>query len=297
MSGSKVSALVAALMGWVCMPAEAAVDAARTCTEAANALVSGASSQQAGQRHGSSSGRRELRWTTAEGHQGLCEVDSHGRVFEVRVTHFPQPSVESYEVTCSSRRYRPEECGLRGPANVRLEQQLSKASCTEGRSWGVDGSTLWVDNGCSGRFRVTPEAAWSAYNLKCESLHSRHTSCPIKPGAVVTLQRQISSKPCQQGRSWGQSGSELWVENGCRAVFHVRPWGGGNQGFDSTRERALRACTTQASGHRFEVLGVRVIETGQRHFDVEVDARRDRVEIELMCRYQVSDGTARLYGY
>lgn len=35
----------------------------------------------------------------------------------------------------------------------------------------------------------------------------------------VRLVRQLSDKPCREGRSWGYDRSGIWVDDGCRAVF------------------------------------------------------------------------------
>jgi hypothetical protein len=35
---------------------------------------------------------------------------------------------------------------------VELLRQFSSASCVQGRSWGYDRSSVWVDNGCQARF-------------------------------------------------------------------------------------------------------------------------------------------------
>lgn len=35
----------------------------------------------------------------------------------------------------------------------------------------------------------------------------------------VRLVRQLSDKPCREGRTWGQDRTGIWVSDGCRAVF------------------------------------------------------------------------------
>ena len=278
-------------------PSYAAGNAAATCSEAANAMITGATVKTGGPLARGSSTGGDIKWSTPEGHQGICRVDKQGRVYEVRITQFPQQVEQEYTLSCASRSFRRQECALRGAGTARLARQPSKSKCTEGRTWGVRDSTLWVDNGCAGRFRISPAPSWSPYTLRCESRSNKRTNCTIKTGAVVRLYRQESKSACQQGYSWGQSGTRLWVDKGCRGVFDISPWSSQVPGFDTSREQARQACTNEAGKHRFSVLNTRIIETGHRHFDVELETKRDRVEMDLMCRYDVNAGTARLYNY
>lgn len=274
-----------------------AAELALTCTDAANALVSGATTKQPTQSYRSSSSQREIRWTSPAGHQGLCSVDSQGRVFEVRITHFPKIAGETYRINCKSDNKRRKNCPLKGLAKVELDRELGKVRCTRGQTWDVNNTTLWVDKGCNGRFLVTSLPDWKPYTLKCESRNKKRASCPVKAGAVVSLHRQTSKNACQQGMSWAHSGNTIWVDRGCKGIFDVRPWRNEYPDYQTSRERAKRACTTVARDHQFTVKATRIIETGQHHFDVEMDATRNRIDIELMCRYQVSDGKARLYSF
>ena len=57
--------------------------------------------------------------------------------------------------------------------------------------------------------------------VTCESRNDRYQSCPISTSAYVTLDRQLSSTSCVQGRSWDYNRREIWVDDGCRATFRV----------------------------------------------------------------------------
>jgi hypothetical protein len=274
-----------------------AAELALTCTDAANALISGSTAKQSTQGYRSSSDQREIRWTSPAGHQGLCSVDSQGRVFEVRITHFPQSVGETYSINCKSNNKRRKNCPLKGLAQVELDRQISRVKCTRGQTWDVNNTTLWVDKGCDGRFLVTSLPTWKPYTLKCESRNKKRASCPVKADAVVSLQRQTGRNSCQQGVSWGHSGNAIWVDRGCKGIFDIRPWRSEHPDYQTSRERAKAACTKIAKDYKFTVKAVRIIETGQHHFDLEMGATRNRVDIELMCRYQVSDGEARLYSF
>ncbi len=58
-------------------------------------------------------------------------------------------------VTCESTGgYR--HCSARNmrDAEVYIERQISKSSCTRGRSWGADERGVWVDDGCRATFEI-----------------------------------------------------------------------------------------------------------------------------------------------
>ena len=57
---------------------------------------------------------------------------------------------------CESDGRRERTCPLRTQGNVRLLKQLSNADCVPGRSWGVEGDSVWVREGCRAEFEVAP---------------------------------------------------------------------------------------------------------------------------------------------
>jgi hypothetical protein len=59
-----------------------------------------------------------------------------------------------YVVECSSRDGRRAYCRADTHRGVRLDEQLSRSRCVEGRTWGWDPGGIWVDDGCRGRFLV-----------------------------------------------------------------------------------------------------------------------------------------------
>lgn len=72
------------------------------------------------------------------------------------------------------------------------------------------------------------------HTLRCESqdFSSRRCALPLAPRKSeieeIRLVRQLSTKPCQEGRTWFADESEILVKNGCRAEFQVvyRVYGG-----------------------------------------------------------------------
>lgn len=57
--------------------------------------------------------------------------------------------------------------------------------------------------------------------VRCESDRRKQRDCPIPRGAEVRLFDQLSDTPCVYGDNWGYSRDEIWVDDGCRAVFEV----------------------------------------------------------------------------
>ena len=59
-------------------------------------------------------------------------------------------------VRCASQGYQYNMCQVdtgRGSA-VRIERQISKTRCVQGRTWGWNRAGIWVDGGCEAIFRV-----------------------------------------------------------------------------------------------------------------------------------------------
>ena len=58
--------------------------------------------------------------------------------------------------------------------------------------------------------------------IRCESKDGRYTSCGyVERRQQVEIRRQLSNQQCTYGRNWGVDGRQLWVDDGCRAVFVV----------------------------------------------------------------------------
>ncbi len=62
--------------------------------------------------------------------------------------------IEGQALRCESHEGQPAECVLRsGPVRrVVLVQQISRAPCEEGRSWGWQNERVWVRDGCRAEF-------------------------------------------------------------------------------------------------------------------------------------------------
>ncbi len=57
-------------------------------------------------------------------------------------------------ILCESRDYRRSYCDVGGAQDVRLVRQSSRADCIQGRTWGRDGRSVWVAQGCAGEFEL-----------------------------------------------------------------------------------------------------------------------------------------------
>jgi hypothetical protein len=153
------------------------------------------------------------------------------------------------DVVCESHDGRFQECRtpFRAPS---IGEQLSSAQCIEGRTWGLRGNgVVWVGGGCRARF-VEGRGGWQGPGqgqgqggwqggwqgqgnqavLRCESQDGRYQTCPAPRGARLVITRQLSDTRCVEGRNWGMSRGNVWVNDGCRAEFAVAGGGGGFEG-------------------------------------------------------------------
>ena len=134
-------------------------------------------------------------------------------------------------VRCESQDDRYAYCPTYTQGRVRLQKQLSNASCREYETWGVegDGSGIWVRNGCRAIFVVRSEGGgWGGggdggRTITCKSEHFQYNRCPVYRGrGRVRLGRQLSDTSCVRGSSWGVDRDGIWVNNGCAAEFEIR---------------------------------------------------------------------------
>jgi hypothetical protein len=70
--------------------------------------------------------------------------------------------------------------------------------------------------------------------VTCKSHDYEYTHCRTGSGSV-SLQRKLSSSPCEQGRSWDYDNRGVWVDNGCQAEFLVETGRNDNYRHDEYR--------------------------------------------------------------
>jgi hypothetical protein len=153
-----------------------------------------------------------------------------------QVSYGPRPPPPGYgpqTVSCGSPQHRMLRCAVPGNwRGVRMVQQTSKSACIEGRTWGFDRGSVWVDRGCGGVFAAAggwqPGPGWNReFVVSCGSPQYRRYFCQVDVGARghVRLQRQNSDAACIEGRTWGWNRAGVWVDGGCEAVFTIeRRW-------------------------------------------------------------------------
>lgn len=132
-------------------------------------------------------------------------------------------------VVCESQDGARHVCVTDTRGGVAVVRQLSRSSCVQGRTWGFDGDSIWVDEGCraefvigSGRTDFGRPMERLDQLVKCESIDGRTNHCAADTSAGVQLVRQMSDSSCGFGTGWGYDANGVWVANGCRAEFAVR---------------------------------------------------------------------------
>lgn len=197
-----------------------------------------------------------LVWAGASGEAGARGWDSAWYVPDRPADrHFVDWRGGPDVVRCESWDGRTAHCRVDTRGGVVLINQLSRAGCWEGRTWGWDRGGIWVTDGCRADFRVLgwSNAGWDDWRWRndwrdedwrwrqdwrwddrrwrddwrhgrrvvCESERGRYRECRIPIGRHVELVRQFSRGGCQLGVSWGWQRGVLWVDRGCRAEFVV----------------------------------------------------------------------------
>ena len=141
---------------------------------------------------------------------------------------------------CESTDNRSRTCRTPWQGGSRLNRQLSKTACVQGRTWQSQNGQVSVSGGCRGEF--TPDrygqpnypqtsypGQWNGnspgngYSVTCSSTGKHPQSCAWNgsQGRPV-VQKQISTSRCRENDTWWYDGSAIWVKNGCRALFGTR---------------------------------------------------------------------------
>lgn len=133
---------------------------------------------------------------------------------------------EALYVECASDDYNRRECyvGTDRPIDyVEVYSQYSRAACTRGTTWGFDGHSIWVSNGCRARFVVrTFNGRRVEKQILCESRDYNRSTCWTGLRSIRdAYANQISRAACTRGTTWGVDGTNVWVSNGCRAQITV----------------------------------------------------------------------------
>lgn len=146
--------------------------------------------------------------------------------------HQPYPGPRAGQVvSCGSPQYQLLRCPVpRGWRGARMIRQTSDSACVEGRTWGFERGSIWVNQGCGGEFVAAggggfrPGRNWNReFVVSCGSPQYHRYFCQVDVGARgrVVLQHQDSDSACIEGRTWGWNRSGIWVDHGCGAHFRV----------------------------------------------------------------------------
>jgi hypothetical protein len=75
----------------------------------------------------------------------------------------------------------------------------------------------------AGVLTIGVHQAQAQSQVTCESYDKRTNYCRIGRHGDVRLVERLSDSRCHEGRDWGVTGDQIWVTDGCRAVFEVDP--------------------------------------------------------------------------
>lgn len=179
---------------------------------------------------------------------GGCRAD-FGEV--VRPGHRgPDPRSEiilDYKKSCHSNNGQFKRCQVGLWDDAALVEQDSSTRCIRGDNWDLDGTTIWVSDGCRGVFaevrhhgqdhrrpsrgnhqprhvQAPVSGQWNReIKFVCQSHDQKYKFCSVDvgPRGWVELDNQESRAECARNRSWGWNRAGIWVDHGCRARFVV----------------------------------------------------------------------------
>jgi hypothetical protein len=204
------------------------------------------------------------------------------------------------QVTCESIGQKQVSCEMNTRGEVRLVQQLSRAACTEGVTWGLSKHSVWVSQGCRAVFASDgPPNASSApaygnddreqlpTRVTCESIGKARQECAMDTRGEVRVVQQLSRGACKDGETWGLSKHTVWVTGGCRAVFESG--GGGHAALNrppGPTEGQIRACKT-ADDRRARVVSSTALKPGAWEIILSYDDGNYVCDVEASERVTV----------
>ncbi len=89
--------------------------------------------------------------------------------------------------TCSSNDMKRHFCDMGPFRDARLVNQRSGSPCVRGRTWGIQGNSIWVDRGCRADFQLIggrgpgrPGGPGGASQVvRCSSGNMNRVRCPV----------------------------------------------------------------------------------------------------------------------
>ena len=140
----------------------------------------------------------------------------------------PTPPTSTRRITCGSFSAAQVTCKTDGYAtDVRLIRDLNGNRCRKGTTWGNTDSFIWANKGCRAEFEVTYRTVSQTKTITCGVLTGTQAQCQTGGNATqVRLVRELSTRRCRKGATWGNTDSFIWANNGCKAEFEVTYEGG-----------------------------------------------------------------------
>lgn len=123
----------------------------------------------------------------------------------------------------------PERLACRPGGSIRsakMVRDLSAGRCRADSTWGYGGDSLWVGDGCIGRFTLAVGGAattGASRTLTCGSTTSgaRMSCSTLGRAEDVRVVTDLSGGRCRENQNWGHTASTIWTTGGCRARFQV----------------------------------------------------------------------------
>ena len=170
--------------------------------------------------------------------------------------------------TCESKDGRYRECAVNFTGRAQVTRQLSSSACLYNRDWGQRAGLVWVNNGCRAEF-VDANGSNNGYGnqypysnggsgrkITCASQNGKYHECLTNFTGMAQLTSQLSSSTCIAERDWGQRGTLIWVNNGCRAEFTdvgYGRWSDGGNGYG--KNNAAYSVECASNGGQFTTCG------------------------------------------
>lgn len=131
------------------------------------------------------------------------------------------------------------------------------------------------------------------FQFVCASKDERYRECQLPVDGRARLVKRKSDAPCTEGRSWGQRGDRVWVDQGCRAVFDVVRGGsgGGNQG---QQQRAEVQCRNEAQRQGIQVRSVARAQKQGSYWQTVVQGQLRGQSVRADCRFYPGANRAEL---
>jgi len=131
----------------------------------------------------------------------------------------PRRHPDERRLVCDSDHGQLVRCPAETRNGLLLLADESATACRGAASWGIDGGSVWVTNGCRASFWSAPAGLgrW----LSCASRPGERALCAVDASGGVAIEHQFGDATCFYGETWGVADGGLWVDGGCAAEFRV----------------------------------------------------------------------------